>query len=355
MRLNAALLVLCLIPLFAHAHDSGTAKARFESQTSGEVSVRIDLRAEDLKQLLAGPEAKPAAVEPVPSSLFFMLTAGEQPCPAGPMTVSPLGIQGVRLTGQLHCTGTGPLQIRWHVARSSKLGLECILTLVGPDKTERIGLLTASASVLSASTGDTGLESSAGLFGRFLSHGAVHILTGWDHLAFLLVLLLGCGSWRRLATLITGFTVAHSVTLALGATGWVVVSSSIVEPLIAASIAATACFALWQLARGRLEAPGSPVHSSAIPMLLVCMSFGLVHGLGFAGLLEEMLSTTSARLVPLAAFNIGVELGQLGCVVVVFPLLIGLGKTRVALPTYASLLAGLLSLGAAVTAMRVLG
>jgi hypothetical protein len=137
--------------------------------------------------------------------------------------------------------------------------------------------------------------------------GIEHILTGWDHLLFLLALLLGLRRAGPLAAAISAFTVAHSITLALAALGLVAAGPRWVEPAIAASIAFVA---VENLARE----PAS--HRWRMAFL-----FGLVHGFGFAGALRQ-LAVSRERLVPtLFGFNLGVELGQLCVVALVLPLL----------------------------------
>jgi hypothetical protein len=141
-------------------------------------------------------------------------------------------------------------------------------------------------------------------FGSFLALGVEHILTGWDHLVFLLTLLVVAGSLGQVAKLVTAFTAAHSVTLGLTALG-VVSPPGFVEALIAASIVYVAV-ENWFVKEG------------AHRWVLVSI-FGLVHGMGFGGALLEM---ELARPVPaLLGFNLGVELGQLAVVAAVWPLL----------------------------------
>lgn len=143
---------------------------------------------------------------------------------------------------------------------------------------------------------------------RFLVLGIEHILTGYDHLAFLLALLIAGGSLRHNAKIITSFTVAHSLTLALATLGLVNISPAIVEPLIAVSIVFVG---LENLFRRRIAA-----------RWLVTFSFGLVHGLGFAATLRELgIGTLGARLaLPLLSFNVGVELAQITIAALVLPL-----------------------------------
>ena len=200
-------------------------------------------------------------------------------------------------------------------------------------------------------------------FSDYIRLGIEHILSGWDHLAFVFGLLLLANRLGEVARLITGFTLAHSLTLALAVLDWMHPNALAVEAVIAFSVALVAIEKGW-LSSGRNPiVPGSVVAgllglaiagwlgASALPFLTViglilftacyfalatkiqtgwtriCLTFafGLIHGFGFAGILIEM-SLPSDRLVPaLLGFNIGVEIGQLGIVVIVWPMLI-LGK-----------------------------
>ena len=144
---------------------------------------------------------------------------------------------------------------------------------------------------------------------RFLTLGIEHIFTGYDHLAFLLVLLLAGGSLRQNAKIITSFTVAHSLTLALATFGLIAISPAIVEPVIAASIVFVG---LENLFRRRVAA-----------RWLVTFGFGLVHGLGFASVLRDLgIGTLGPRAAfPLLSFNLGVELAQIAIAALVLPLI----------------------------------
>src|SRR5258708_4002016 len=146
----------------------------------------------------------------------------------------------------------------------------------------------------------------------FIAMGAEHILTGADHLLFLLALLaLARGFWS-IAKIVTGFTIAHSITLSLAALGVVDVPSRVVEPLIAATIVWVAVENLaFPATRGRW---------------LVAAIFGLVHGLGFASALTALGLPRDAMVRALVGFNVGVELGQLAFVAVVMPLVVWLAK-----------------------------
>jgi len=193
----------------------------------------------------------------------------------------------------------------------------------------------------------------------YLQLGIEHILTGWDHLAFVFGLLLLASRFGEVARLVTGFTLAHSLTLALAVQGLVHPRAAAVEAVIAFSVALVAIEKGW-LQSGRNRAVpiaviaglvflgvASTIGWASLPLfttaglvlftacyfslasrtghewLRICLTFafGLVHGFGFAGVLVEMTLPTD-RLVPaLIGFNLGVELGQIGIILVLWPLL----------------------------------
>ncbi|HET9035329.1 MAG TPA: HupE/UreJ family protein, partial [Myxococcaceae bacterium] len=154
--------------------------------------------------------------------------------------------------------------------------------------------------------------------GRFLRLGAEHIFQGADHIAFLLGVLLLGGTFRQLVGIVTAFTVAHSVTLALATLGWVVPPQRLIEPLIALSIVAVAVENLLAL---REPLSTERVRRTIGHRWRLTFGFGLVHGFGFAGALRA-LELPRALLAPsLLTFNLGVELGQLVIVALAWPLL----------------------------------
>lgn len=187
------------------------------------------------------------------------------------------------------------------------------LTLKDADeKVLRTQILTPDASLLEAS--DVGApESSAGQpssFWSFLKLGLEHILTGYDHLLFLFGLLLACRRFSTAVRIITCFTLAHSLTLALAALDVVTLPASVVEPLIAASIVFVGVENIV-----RREEPGW--------RWALTLALGLVHGFGFAGALREagLGAGGAALLMPLFSFNLGVELGQVAFAALLLPLL----------------------------------
>jgi hydrogenase/urease accessory protein HupE len=148
------------------------------------------------------------------------------------------------------------------------------------------------------------------VIGTFVPAGVEHILIGYDHLLFLFGLLLLGGGWRRIALIITAFTIGHSITLSLAALNIVAVPGYLVEPAIALSIVVVGVDNLLQ--RGK---QGRDLRA------WVAGAFGLVHGFGFASVLREFGLPQEALGWSLFSFNVGVELGQLAAAAVVVSLL----------------------------------
>jgi hydrogenase/urease accessory protein HupE len=149
-----------------------------------------------------------------------------------------------------------------------------------------------------------------GSFADFLALGIKHILTGYDHLLFLFGLLVVTRSVISSLRIITSFTVAHSITLAVATLSRVEIPSRIVEPLIAASIVYVGA---ENLLRGD-DPKGRH---------LLTFGFGLIHGFGFASVLREMGvgSGTGGVALPLLSFNLGVELGQMMIAAAALPII----------------------------------
>jgi hypothetical protein len=267
---------------------------------------------------------------------------------------------------RLGCPPVGALSVR------SRLFLDVApthlhfarVTIDGGSPIERVLSEREPAWALEAGARPTATTTAAPLAGTSLAGyvglGVEHILTGYDHLAFVLALLLIGGSLAEVARVVTGFTVAHSITLALAALGVVRPAAAPVEALVGLSIALVAAENVWLVgARGRalpvaittalgLLALAAAAGIGRVPALTfaglalftlcyfgllrrsarapalrwaVACIFGLVHGFAFAGVLAEAQLDT-ARLVPaLFGFNLGVELGQLGAVALTWPLL----------------------------------
>lgn len=292
------------------------------------------------------------------------LTSGGRRCtPVAPPLARPASEGWVVYSWRLECPDAGELRLtsrllldvaptHLHFARASR----------GGRVVERVLSEAEPSWLLEAAAGSTRPALPGTSFSDYLVLGVKHILSGWDHLAFVMALLLLAASIREVAGLVTGFTVAHSVTLGLAALGVVRPEARVVEALIGFSIALVAAENAWLLAgRGRgipvvatgalatlaLVGSGAVPRSAVIGLMLftgchfallgaslrparlrvgVAFAFGLVHGFGFAGVLEEM-SLPAERLVPaLFGFNLGVELGQLAVVALIWPLLRGVAR-----------------------------
>jgi hypothetical protein len=156
---------------------------------------------------------------------------------------------------------------------------------------------------------------------EYLYLGFDHVLSGFDHLAFVLGLVLLVSRFWHLAGLITSFTLAHSLTLGLAALDVFVLAQPITELVIALSIAYIGIENLWGLRKMRNKSGASAVvldQAALRRRWFMSFGFGLVHGFGFSFLLRE-IGMPPGQLVPsLALFNIGVELAQLAAVVVPF-------------------------------------
>jgi hydrogenase/urease accessory protein HupE len=151
--------------------------------------------------------------------------------------------------------------------------------------------------------------------GSFFALGMQHILIGFDHLLFLLALILRGGNLWSLLRIITAFTIAHSITLALAALEIIVLPTRLVEGAIALSIAYVAAENLFS------SRPAS--HRWAVSFV-----FGLVHGVGFSSVLRELGLPHEGLLWTLLSFNLGVEAGQAIFVVASLPLLLYLRRSR---------------------------
>src|SRR5271169_2460064 len=166
---------------------------------------------------------------------------------------------------------------------------------------------------------------SVGLWGQFrdfFETGVWHIWTGFDHILFLCALLLPAvlelrgGRWQAVATfrqaffevfsIVTAFTIAHSITLSLAVLGFITLPSRLIESTIAASVVVAALNNLYPVIEKRLW--------------IVAFVFGLVHGLGFANVLTDLALPKPALAVSLVSFNLGVEAGQLAIVAAFLPL-----------------------------------
>lgn len=149
---------------------------------------------------------------------------------------------------------------------------------------------------------------------QFVWLGMEHIFIGYDHILFLLGLIALGDSFKNLIKMVTAFTVAHSITLALAALEIVLIPDRLVESVIALSIVYIAV--------------ENFLIDSSDERWIITFIFGLMHGFGFAGVLRELGLPTQGLVTSLISFNVGVEIGQIVIIALVFPLIYFLARTR---------------------------
>jgi hypothetical protein len=350
MRAALAVLGLVVAAAVARGHERTVSYSSWVLEERGAlVTARLSLR--DVSRRAADP------AEYLPRALS--LHAGRERCLPDPPSARPAERGWLALGWRVRCPpGTGRLRIRGEVMLD-----------VAPSHLHFVRLKGGGERVLSDGEREWMLAtgSTAGGAGpaEYVALGVGHIVTGWDHLAFLLALLLLARSLGAVARVVTGFTLGHSLTLGLAVAGAVSPARGAVEALIGLSIvlvavenvwvagergdrwlpvavvAALAGSALVATRRGAVPAEalaGLALFAACYFALLgtsrrpgalrwaVASLFGLVHGFGFAGVLGEM-ALPRERLVPaLLGFNVGVELGQLAAVALAWPVLRALGR-----------------------------
>ncbi|MBC7984095.1 MAG: HupE/UreJ family protein [Candidatus Obscuribacterales bacterium] len=351
-RLALLLGVGLLCSGFAVAHTSGASFIHVKSQSDSTLTSRFDFDVRDLNfilQLDANTDGNVSWGEIQDASaridslvltrtLFSTTSGGCNVQSREPLAIAEHGDGPyVRLAMVLACTELASLTVDHSAWFNFDSGHRALLEYESADGSKIQTVLTQALPRWQAA------ESQATRLKRFFVEGIYHLLTGYDHLAFLAVLLLALARraqpdapvaprpmLRRALTVVTAFTLAHSLTLGLAASGWLLLPSQPVEIVIAASVALAA---LANLGRN------ASTHSWKL-----ALAFGLVHGLGFAGALAE-LSSAGVDLLALAAFNIGIELAQVGVAMLFVPLIARLFRSsqseRFALPMASLAVAGM--------------
>ncbi len=229
---------------------------------------------------------------------FWQWTASEKLAPAEVLQpVWPEGCQVER--NVLHC-GAGGLSGRLAVEGVGKAYSAVMIKVIWLDGQTRVYTVTAgqpSVQLFGSADDQRGMGEIARAYTLL---GVEHILAGIDHILFVIAMLFLVGFNRRLIWTISAFTLAHSMTLASSALGWLTLRPPPVEAAIALSIVLVAAEALHQRQTMARRWPA-----------LVAFLFGLVHGLGFAGALKEIGLPDQHLLIALLTFNLGVEIGQL--------------------------------------------
>ena len=152
---------------------------------------------------------------------------------------------------------------------------------------------------------------------QFFKLGGQHIVIGYDHLLFLFCLLIPGGTLRHFALVLTAFTLGHSTTLAASVLGYLSVPSHLVEATIALSIVLAAAMNFRSL-----DTPDDEGQLSSKSRVLMAGGFGLVHGLGFAGILLDIGVRAGQVFAPLVGFNLGIEAGQMVIAACCYPFIL---------------------------------
>lgn len=195
------------------------------------------------------------------------------------------------------------------------------------ESTKAVSKATPRPTTIPATLGATTL--------RFIHLGMWHIYNGYDHILFVLVLILGSLGFWSLIKVVTAFTIAHSITLILATLKIFQLSPNIVEPAIALSIS----YVAFQDIMTNYKSTDAATKQRNY-LWLIAFGFGLFHGLGFSGALSEIHIPTDYLLPSLLSFNVGVELGQLSIVALLAPVLYFIRRY-----TWEHLLTNALSLG----------
>lgn len=297
----AAVVALLVSPASGTAHERSSSRSMWVVDDN-RIHITLSIAAHDVATGMLGVDPERSKPETVADTLTAQLDARTPtgPCSPDPSTFHPLAIAAGQLSWEweLRCpepVSTITIESRL-LSREAPHHLHVIRIRAGGTTVDRL---------LSGSTRSTEVtldQSDALSFVSALRVGVDHLLGGSDHLVFLLALVIASTTLRTLAIAVTGFTVGHSVTLALATLGWVRAPTLWIEALIGLSIVFVALERV-------LLAPTTSVRSGA--RALLAGAFGLVHGLGFAGALVDRALPRGQLVTALFGFNIGIELAQL--------------------------------------------
>ena len=304
----------------AQAHQVNLSTARVTLNADRTVAVEVGLKGSDVDRV-AGTrifdaqydEVDPARVaESAASIIAYIMSHAAvtdpegKACLAGVATLVADG-DGVVFRDTFSCGNiSGDILYRSTVLTASDPAARQVV-LIGGSENVAQALLDATNTTITLSAPAPSLMST---MQRYLVTGIEHIFLGYDHIAFLVAVVLWARRLVPVIKIVTAFTVAHSITLSLAALDIVAIPGVIVEPAIAASIVYVAMENFFSRDIDR--------------RWRITFAFGLVHGFGFAGALREIGLPTHAVASALAAFNIGVEIGQVAIVSIVVPTLIAL-------------------------------
>jgi len=304
----------------AAAHQINLSNARIELKPDRVAKLEVALKGSDVDRVAGTSVFDPHSglVDPdrlarssAPIAAYVMTHAMIQgtdgtPCAASEVEVTP-DQDGVVVRLTWSCREVqGDLVYRSTVLIDIDRGAKQIV-LIGTGPNAPQTLLDASQTDVRLTAAPPALVD---VFEQYVKAGIEHIFLGYDHVAFLIAIVLWARRFWPVIKIVTAFTVAHSITLSLAALQIVVIPSAIVEPAIAASIVYVAVENFFS------RDVDKRWHDT--------FAFGLIHGFGFASALQEFGLPRGAVVPALAAFNLGVELGQVAIVCLVIPALIAL-------------------------------
>lgn len=327
--LATSVFVLCaLLQLgYAEAHQSSFSYASiYLSDDSRTAQYEVRLGTNDLFEALSLGEDRGASDSEIASGAERLsryvfsrvhLRAEQQGCTfrSGPVNVIEQGRRFAQVTSTLNCPrAIAAVELDYELFFDLDPRHEGLLRVQG-----QLVQLSKDSNTYRFETGHAASTSVAG----FLRSGFDHVLYGLDHILFVVALLLvvclrqppgqsilargPLESLRKTAGIVTAFTIGHSLTLIVASLGWFTLPGRFVESMIAASIVFVAIENILRPDPQR--------------RYLITFAFGLMHGLGFAAMLQPLLPP-GAALVPLLVFNVGVELGQLTIVALCLPILV---------------------------------
>lgn len=317
---GAAALAFALMAGVAAAHNPSTSFVRIAVE-SAEASVVLSLNWSELAFFAALDDNGDGVLQQAEvdrhrqqlgerlGAALFLAGVGEQPLPA-------------RLVGVSVVPGSAHLEMVWRYRLpEDRHGLRVRSRLHEVTTASQVALakITAGAGIQEAVLDGSRPEAlfsaptRAAQAANFLWLGIRHIFTGYDHVLFLVGLLLLGGTALELVKIVTSFTVAHSITLALATLGWVSLAPRFVESAIALSI----CY----IAAENILSP------TVAHRWIISFFFGLVHGFGFSAVLRELELPRASLASSLVFFNLGVEIGQVAIVLLLLPLLALLARS----------------------------
>jgi hypothetical protein len=300
---------LAVVAGTARAHAIGVSRGDYRA-SAGHVDAEIALARGDVALLVGSGDVAAAAPAMQAAIVDAIHVSADGAACAGILEgAAPVEGDGVVIHAKYTCPAEARgVRIAFDVLGELPHGHRHLAHVAGASAADAV--LFAGESTLDVPLAEAAPLRAGGAL-AFVAMGIEHILSGYDHLVFLvglvLVAPLAGGGWRRLGVVVTAFTLGHSITLAMAVLGVWIPSPAIIEPAIALSIAYVGIENL--LVR------------DAARRWLVTFPFGLVHGFGFAGALREIDLPRAEIPAALVGFNAGVELGQIAVLLVLLPAL----------------------------------